>query len=178
MSKYANKRSEYMSTYTRERRVVDREYDSSVKDSAKRHAAKKYAERKAAGLCVTCANSSPTVKCAECVGKANYVRPKEKAAKYAADARKKRAAFKIEWKQRLVDMHGGGCKDCGYNTHLQALEFDHLDGTDKKHDVARMLNASYSFEAIAAEAAKCELVCANCHRVRTAERRATKKMSA
>lgn len=64
-----------------------------------------------------------------------------------------------------------GCVDCGYRKHPEALDFDHLPGTEKLHHIGRMPNRLASYELIDAEIAKCEVVCANCHRVRTATRR-------
>lgn len=61
-----------------------------------------------------------------------------------------------------------GCVDCGYNAHPAALDFDHLPGTEKLYRVCTM--AGMSRKLIDAEIAKCEVVCANCHRIRTAER--------
>lgn len=64
-----------------------------------------------------------------------------------------------------------GCSDCGYNAHAEALDFDHLPGHIKRHGVSRLVNEDYSLARVAAEIAKCEVVCANCHRVRTSRRR-------
>lgn len=63
-----------------------------------------------------------------------------------------------------------GCVDCGYNTHPSALEFDHLPGFEKNRTVASMMYASWN--AIWLEVAKCEVVCSNCHSIRTWERMA------
>jgi hypothetical protein len=63
-----------------------------------------------------------------------------------------------------------GCVDCGYNAHPAALDFDHLPGFEKTNRVSTMAAGSTKAK-IDAEIAKCEVVCANCHRVRTAERR-------
>lgn len=63
-----------------------------------------------------------------------------------------------------------GCVDCGYNAHPEALEFDHLPGADKITAVSKMYFTSRPDE-LWAEIAKCELVCANCHRIRTYNRR-------
>lgn len=62
-----------------------------------------------------------------------------------------------------------GCADCGYNKHPAALDFDHLPGHVKRQNLSRM-NGWYGKAAIEAELAKCEVVCANCHRIRTHER--------
>lgn len=62
-----------------------------------------------------------------------------------------------------------GCADCGYSAHHAALEFDHLG--DKLLNVCN----SKSIEQAKLEIAKCEVVCANCHRIRTYERLQTQR---
>ena len=62
-----------------------------------------------------------------------------------------------------------GCLDCGYNSHPEALDFDHI-GTDKIANVTALCYSS-KWDKIETEIAKCEVVCANCHRIRTASRR-------
>jgi hypothetical protein len=63
-----------------------------------------------------------------------------------------------------------GCADCGYRAHPAALEFDHLPGTQKVAGVA-LLATRHNRRRLYEEIAKCEVVCANCHRIRTADRR-------
>lgn len=62
-----------------------------------------------------------------------------------------------------------GCKDCGYNTNHAALEFDHLNGRDSDRDTVAQLMGK-SINRIMEEIAKCDVVCANCHRIRTFNR--------
>jgi hypothetical protein len=50
------------------------------------------------------------------------------------------------------------------------MQWDHLPGYEKVGDLGR-LQARHSKAAVLAEIAKCELVCANCHAVRTFRRR-------
>lgn len=57
-----------------------------------------------------------------------------------------------------------GCVDCGYREHPAALEFDHVRGV-KEFNVGS--SKSHSLAAILAEMEKCEVVCSNCHRIRT-----------
>lgn len=64
-----------------------------------------------------------------------------------------------------------GCTDCGYREHAEALDFDHLPGEMKVAGIAQMLRGRRARDVVLAEVAKCEVVCANCHRVRTATRR-------
>jgi hypothetical protein len=60
-----------------------------------------------------------------------------------------------------------GCADCGFSDH-RALDFDHLG--DKSFGISEMVKDGMSWSSIMAEARKCEVVCANCHRIRTHER--------
>lgn len=59
------------------------------------------------------------------------------------------------------------CLDCGGFFPAVAMDFDHL--ADKKYELSNM--QTLSIEALLLEIEKCELVCANCHRVRTHKRR-------
>lgn len=65
----------------------------------------------------------------------------------------------------LIKMHGGRCQDCCYAATHAALEFHHRDASTKEFGVG---NWHGSFERLVAEAEKCDLVCANCHRIRHA----------
>jgi transposase len=65
-------------------------------------------------------------------------------------------------KAMLVDEAGGGCSICGYDRCMGALEFHHIDPAEKLLDVSRY-GVTVSLEAARAEAAKCVLLCSNCH---------------
>ena len=72
---------------------------------------------------------------------------------------------KQQYKKMLAEIkRASGCVDCGENNHI-VLDFDHL--RDKKYNVSRMIHDGFSWKAIKREIAKCEVVCANCHRIRT-----------
>lgn len=62
-----------------------------------------------------------------------------------------------------------GCADCGYDAHPEALDFDHLPGQEKGFALAA--GPRKPMHLVVAEIEKCEVVCANCHRIRTANRR-------
>jgi hypothetical protein len=81
-------------------------------------------------------------------------------AKYVRDHRAKRK----EWlrKQKLAI----SCEDCGFNDHPVALQFHHVDATDKVSEVSRLLHSEgRSLDVIASEIAKCDVLCANCHAI-------------
>lgn len=63
-----------------------------------------------------------------------------------------------------------GCADCGWNGHPGALDLDHRPGEDKVHAVSQMIARLRPLEEIMAEVAKCDVVCARCHRLRTLRR--------
>ena len=56
-----------------------------------------------------------------------------------------------------------GCSVCGYKRCQRALEFHHLNGTEKEWDVG--IGSGWRSKAkLRRELEKCILVCANCHR--------------
>lgn len=59
------------------------------------------------------------------------------------------------------------CIDCG-NTDIRVLEFDHL--RDKTDTLASLIRRSGSIEHIKTEIEKCDVVCSNCHHIRTYDR--------
>ena len=61
------------------------------------------------------------------------------------------------------------CADCGGEFPFYVMDFDHREGEEKTAHVA-MLTSSLSLKRLLKEIAKCDLVCANCHRVRTYKR--------
>ena len=58
-----------------------------------------------------------------------------------------------------------GCADCGFIGHFVALQFDHVRG-EKKIEVCKAKSIKRAQEEIE----KCEVVCANCHQIRTFKR--------
>ena len=61
------------------------------------------------------------------------------------------------------------CTDCP-ETDFRVIEFDHL-GEDKTGNIADLVGSGWSWKSILKEIGKCDPVCANCHRIRTYERR-------
>jgi len=62
------------------------------------------------------------------------------------------------------------CTDCGQTFPRVCMDFDHVRG-EKLGNVGTMVSHGWSRQKIMDEIAKCELVCANCHRIRTSDRR-------
>ena len=57
-----------------------------------------------------------------------------------------------------------GCAICGYNKCAEALEFHHLDPTNKDGSITMMIKNRNSIASINREIAKCEILCSNHHR--------------
>jgi hypothetical protein len=61
-------------------------------------------------------------------------------------------------------------KTCGRCYHHAAMQWDHLPGAAKLDEVSNLVRR-HCRKLILEEIAKCELVCANCHAIRSYERR-------
>lgn len=72
----------------------------------------------------------------------------------------------IEWRRRtrvkLVAEAGGACLLCGYDRCIGALHFHHLDPETKEFGIS-VRGFTRSIEKLREEAAKCVLLCSNCH---------------
>lgn len=74
-----------------------------------------------------------------------------------------------EFHRRIAELKAEPCVDCRQTFAPRALDFDHVRGT-KLRAVAEM--REFAWDRVVEEIAKCDLVCACCHRKRTHARRA------
>lgn len=65
-------------------------------------------------------------------------------------------------KQKGVDYLGGKCIKCGYNKCNAALDFHHVDSSDKEFNPAHLTRGNWN--KLKSELDKCVLLCSNCHR--------------
>jgi hypothetical protein len=85
----------------------------------------------------------------------------------------RKAARAIKWRKFLVHVTSEiklllGCKFCGYDEHPRALDFHHRDPKMKSFNIS---NANCrGLMKLLEEISKCDVACANCHRVREAEK--------
>lgn len=73
---------------------------------------------------------------------------------------------KIEKKDALIEYKGGKCVDCGGVFPRVCMGFDHRDPDSKLFSIG--LAMGKPLEELKIEVDKCDLVCANCHAIRTA----------
>jgi hypothetical protein len=99
--------------------------------------------------------------CKSCVKiyyKGYYNSPKEK-----ERIRKNNAALRKRKQDLIKTAKSVPCKDCGQTYPSYVMDFDHKK--DKNFTIAT--HSKYSLKQIKEEIAKCDIVCANCHRERT-----------
>ncbi len=61
------------------------------------------------------------------------------------------------------------CVDCDQRYPYYVMDFDHISG--EKNSVVSRIVVEGSIKALAREILKCEVVCSNCHRIRTHKRK-------
>lgn len=62
---------------------------------------------------------------------------------------------------KIKEARGGKCLRCGYNKCMQALEFHHLDPSQKEFTIS---NDHFRLQEAINESKKCILLCSNCHK--------------
>ena len=98
------------------------------------------------------------------------LRTTEESIKARRDRRREQFRRSLQKRRRkrkldLVSAYGGRCVDCGYSACAEALQFHHRDPSTKDFGLGTF---SGSLGRLIEEAAKCDLLCANCHRIRHA----------
>jgi len=92
---------------------------------------------------------------------------------YIERSRRRKKQLTAERAKYMVELfRARPCADCGETDPL-VLEFDHL--VDKKFNVGAGMRER-SLQSVQDEIAKCDVVCANCHRRRTALRRGSLRL--
>ena len=113
-------------------------------------------------VCVVCKTLifSPKIKyCSNrCKQKDHYHRIKSQTNTYHSQTLRS-----MRRKLRLIELLGGKCSVCGYAKNTAALHFHHVEAQKKSFKLDVRLLSNRSWEAIVSEAAKCKLLCSNCH---------------
>lgn len=103
--------------------------------------------------------------CRQCMAKASRKHYKKNHSYYIKRNKKnqsKYAARSLEFVRSYLLSHF--CVDCK-NNDIRVLEFDHL--RDKKYNINSLMHNGVSLVTLQREIDKCDVVCANCHRIRT-----------
>ena len=107
--------------------------------------------------------------CRDC--KASYQRQwyERNRARHIANVAVIKKKLRAEHRRIVVAAKSRPCADCGFRYPPHVMDFDHVRGT-KRWEIGRAKGA-VTTAALREEIAKCDVVCANCHRVRTHQRR-------
>lgn len=89
--------------------------------------------------------------------------------RHLKNVNKRSKAYRQEVLQWYKDLKKAPCTDCRKSYHSSLMEYDHVD--TKRDKISEMVNGKCSKEVILSEIARCELVCAMCHKVRTWNRK-------
>jgi hypothetical protein len=81
---------------------------------------------------------------------------------------KKEVEELVALRKEVAEMKAKPCADCGGTFPPECMDFDHVRG-EKIGDISKMLLRTT--ELLHEEIAKCDVVCANCHRIRTHQAR-------
>lgn len=93
-----------------------------------------------------------------------YEKNKEK---YFAKNRLNKNRQRNRLKKILLSVKQRPCQDCGGVFHPWVMELDHRENTIKVESVSNLVGRGCPDEKLLAEIEKCDVVCANCHRMRT-----------
>lgn len=123
------------------------------------HAKNRYSRAKERTECYQCHKPcvSGALQCSECQSK----------------CRVSRIDLRYSRKRKLMDMLGGKCMDCGLASEYESVyDFHHRDPSTKLFEVANTNKFKNSlWSEVVSEAMKCDLLCANCHRIRHQKQR-------
>ena len=92
-----------------------------------------------------------------------YERHREKHRQNVYKARADRRQLAREFVHQYLSEHP--CMECGESNPI-VLEFDHLE--DKDYNISHMISQGFTIERIQQEISRCQVLCANCHRRKTA----------
>lgn len=88
--------------------------------------------------------------------------------KYRARAKERRTRIRRDLQVRIIDyLNDKSCIECG-ESDIRVLEFDHINPEDKKFGIAMAIRNGMKWEDVFEELRKCQILCANCHKKRTA----------
>lgn len=104
--------------------------------------------------------------CDKEISKAYYEKNKKKQKEQIMQAKKIRISENRE--KYLTYLKKQSCVDCGEDNPI-VLDHDHRDNTVKINSVSKLITMGYGWNTVLTEIDKCDIRCANCHRIRTAK---------
>lgn len=118
-------------------------------------------------------HGKPQARCKECQKDYHKQHYKDNMKAYKTRAYKRNKQVTLEIREYIRREKDKPCQDCGFSYPYYVMDFDHRPGEKKLCDIARMAGSKVKLEKVKKEIAKCDIVCSNCHRIRTHNRNKT-----
>ncbi len=88
---------------------------------------------------------------------------------YLLRAKAHREKLRAEFRSNMLQyMSDKACIDCD-EADIRVLELDHIDPKSKLFNVSQAVKLGHTWKEVVAEIKKCRILCANCHKRRTAK---------
>ena len=131
---------------------------SRCKESKPEEAFSRRGEGRIRGVCKDCVNT---------YSRGYYHEHRER---YVATRRRNKRSQRTRLREIASTMKDVPCADCGESYPYYVMDFDHRSGTNKRENIATMVNQPVPKSVLLEEISKCDVVCSNCHRERTHNR--------
>lgn len=88
---------------------------------------------------------------------------------YLVRAKIRRDRIRAEFHSNMLNyMYDKACEDCG-EADIRVLELDHINPKLKSFMISQSVKLGFSWDNVLEEIKKCRVLCANCHKKRTAQ---------
>lgn len=110
--------------------------------------------------------------CKPCQRERMHAQYQKDPAKWVARSRERGKKIRQEYRELVIALKDQPCMDCGVPYPHWVMDLDHRDPTTKVDNVSTLVSSGeMSRTRFSEELAKCDVVCANCHREREHRRR-------
>jgi len=109
-------------------------------------------------------------KCKSCQSAYHRLYYQRNKSRFIAKNRRNKNRQRKRLRNILLEVKQRPCQDCGGIFHPWVMEFDHREGMKKEAAVANLVSKGCTDARLLEEIEKCDVVCANCHRMRTYRR--------
>ena len=109
-------------------------------------------------------------KCKSCQRTYHSLYYQQNRSRFIAKNRRNKNRQRKRLRTILLEIKQRPCQDCGGSFHPWVMELDHRDDTIKEAAVADLVSKGCTDARLLEEIEKCDVMCANCHRMRTYRR--------
>lgn len=118
-------------------------------------------------------HGAPQARCKQCQKDYHKLHYKDNKKTYVDRARIRNKKISDILKEHIHKVKDVPCQDCGIKYPHYVMDFDHRPGEKKLFSLAEAQRIKVSLDKVKEEILKCDVVCSNCHRIRTYNRRVT-----